>query len=628
MKLSKFALLSSILSAGVFAVFIGCAAPDGNRQQIMLSENVSLYEPGQISSVDRNASETVAQTGARNELSAFLNDQKLTLEERLNSIEGLQKALANGYVGYRIKKSLIGISGDQIFSSCIKEEKQAAEPLEPLVFVDRIRKCLAKFQDAHLYIRSKKSESIVATGIALTRLIKGKVIIAQTRPQLLKKFEEFNPSLNGGLIEAIASGNEVVRIDGRPAIDVANDLEKYVPGSSRGVVRNQAVAALFARYFHYPDSSTVRLEIKTLSGQIKKVEMPWVQSPLSLPTPDYREHLNKKGILTERDKELMTRSGFDTQQPLFTNLVDKIEFMNASDPEQKLATMGQTQLNGHDVCYLQMYSFRGDQGDKAPYFPAPLIKNGRQVEQSFIASVTEFLKSCDHKNAPLIFDLKENGGGDPLMADYLFALFEAVDGPRLYRGNAYGLSRGNYVLLSNLLTKGFDVERDHFAGLLLKAYNEQRQSENKISPWIITRPNDAEQGAFKGKVYVLTSTQCMSACDIMAGNFKLTHRGTILGEPTNGTGFGVQGDMFATHTDPLNLFAIDIPNFAFAGTQVLDDSQFEKVGKTSSSIVPYEKIKLVENQPVVPDVSYQLTYKDMLDGTDYIKFLETTILKK
>ena len=105
---------------------------------------------------------------------------------------------------------------------------------------------------------------------------------------------------------------------------------------------------------------------------------------------------------------------------------------------------------------------------------------------------------------------------------------------------------------------------------------------------------------------------------------------SIIGTATSGTGFGFTSSNRGSTNfrDPLNLYIIGIPNFAFQNQ--LEDKTADQKNSYDFNMysIDFIKIKLMENDPVIPDHTLNYTVNDVVNNfADYKKGLEKIIIK-
>jgi C-terminal processing protease CtpA/Prc len=155
------------------------------------------------------------------------------------------------------------------------------------------------------------------------------------------------------------------------------------------------------------------------------------------------------------------------------------------------STIVQVQVLPNNIGYLRINSFVGG------------TKMSKLLERS--------MKILDETSA-LIIDVRKNGGGDQSGNAILAHLIEKKIARYHHR-----MRISDLVLLQR--------EEDFIA----VDYNE-----NDIFTPYVERSVEAQAPMYKGKVYVLTSPKCFSACDTFVSAMKENNLATIVGEGTGG----------------------------------------------------------------------------------------------
>ena len=593
-----------------FLVLTSCSNQSSN-QSGYISENVSLYDPKTI--LD------------------FVKKNKISPEQVIQSIESMQNALKTSYIGYNIKKSLIGKSGDDIFKECKSDLtgllKSKPDGLSSFEFYDQVLLCLAGFKDSHFGISKVLRSSYISSPVAEVKMVQNKFYILTNRPGLISKLEEIQKLPDGSLLEKLKIGTEVILIDGQsPKIEI-DRLKKYISASADLTRQNEATSVLFSRNFAYPEKSEFSLTLKLADGSTADVILPWVQFNLSsIPsTLESRTLLSDRGIMKVLDllpdSKLIGRKGADLSSPLFKQIENSHSYQNVDDEDVLLT--GVVNLNDKNYCYLQLNSFNFEQDQEYGY--KIIEKIGETTSPLSLENVLKnYLQSCQVSEAPLIFDLRNNGGGNSKVAELIYAFFENDQIKSMYLAKSLLTEVGNNGYIGNYvdLIDGDSPSLDET--LLFDSVKKAREGNQLVTDWILIKNNKLERKIYSGDVFVLISTNCVSACEGAANRFKISGRATILGEATSGTGFGFSsyGNAETKFRDPLNLFELGIMNHAFQAIVIDDDKNFKTIGDLKGSILPFDKIKLLENNPVTPDVVIQYTLNDMLsEYSDYIASL-------
>lgn len=527
-----------------------------------------------------------------------------SVRERTAVVCQLRDAMKARYVFFPVKGKLLD-SGRGPFDpaahleACVTTERAIAREEDPLRFYDRVRACTGAFEDGHLLLGAPVRLPVVALGVAL-RLVDGRVHVAAVEPRLVAQVAAAGGAPD--LAAVLVPGAEVVELDGRPVAAALGELERLVAGSSPGARRERAVDALTRRDFAFPARPTAALTL-VVDGARRVVELPWWISP------DARGHLMASAYLARTplattdlldwrtDRDAATQGALRSD-PIVPPAAAAALRQYRDDQDRLAARLGEVQGERGRFCYAQLLTFHTEkltgEGGPAPY--AEVL--GR------------FVRACGEKRLDLVIDLRQNGGG---YLSHSTALATAVTPPgQAAPGGALLLrasTQNQLVYQQRMVGSGPGADDDPFAPRrIVEALGTARRAGAAYSPALLDgplRPSPAT-GGFQGRVVALTSPACMSACDRLAGLLKASGRAVLVGGPTEGAGGSQQEakNLGARWTDSQGLLSLSIPNAAMgvlpgAGAPV--DSAPETF---------FARLAL-ENRPVLPDVAYGGTLRDL-----------------
>lgn len=605
--------MKSLFLLGFILLTLTSCGNSSNSDSNYLSQNVMLYDP--------------------NSVGDLIKQQKIKKTQMLDSLHSLKESLKASYIGYNLKKSLIGKSGDEIFNHCFSVAEKSQESLTSYEVYDVVLQCLAGFQDTHLNLHQAIAPANIASPVSQAELIDGKLYIARIRTNLIRKIEERQKLDVFTLLRQIDVGTEILSINGKLPLEEIQKLEKYVSASSPSATRHEALLRLFVRDFAYPESKDLKLKLKNAFDEVYDVTLPWVFL-MDNKNIESRIWLSEKGFTksTEfefsNEDELLKSDGFRLDDPLYSNLSSKRTYLDSeSDP---VVITGLTKIKNKNVCYLQLKSFEFESDKNLTYKFYEKI-NDTTYTLGLINELKNFLGQCENFSVPLILDLRANGGGDSSIAELIYSLFHKENAPLIYPAKMQYLNTGNNVFLYqsiNRMDKASPSLENSLNFTAIKSALDQRKS---LTDWILLKDTSFDQTAFTGPVYLLTSEFCISACDRTVNHFKLSQRAKIIGTSTNGTGFGFSyyGDSKTTYHDLLNLYEVNIPNFAFSNALVKSDADFNSDGDTKGTLLSSDKVNILENRPTQPDVVLKYTVDDLkFNYNDYTQSLGDIIFKK
>ena len=525
----------------------------------------------------------------------------------------LRDALDARYVFFHRKANLLANEGRPPFDArhhlddCVQAEREIVRETDPLRFVDRLRRCLAGFQDGHLFLSMPRPLPSVALGIRLRQAADGRVYVAYRDPGVARWLEESALGLE--------VGDEVVAVDGRPVAVALAELSRYIPASSKGARMERAVDALGRRDFAFPDRKDATLTVAA-GGALRAVHLPWFIGPGASSNPLVVPYQKRMGLDTSdridwradprgawlRDGGV--REGLLRGDPVVADEDASRLTTYRGDGGQLAVRLGEASVDGPTVCYAQIVSFHTES-----------LSTGRS-RRPFSDVLRDFLRECKQRDLDLILDLRQNEGGYLSHSSGLAAML--TPGETISPGGA---------LLLRATAQNEKVYRDQSPMLgtsdahaqggppsepeqILMAIRDARRARTEFTPAFLEPPlsADADLG-FPGRVVALTSPGCMSACDRLAAILKRGRRAVLVGGPTEGAGASQQEskDQTARWLDPDGLVGVSIPNAAmgvqtaaaFGVTQATAEQFFDKLA--------------FENRPVEPDEFHATTREDVVD---------------
>ena len=530
----------------------------------------------------------------------------------------MKTALMNHYSLIDLKNKRIHFPDGRAFDSlkhldaCIALESATTDTSD-FRFVDRMRECIAGFQDTHLSAKPRVPLLTVSTGI-LVQNIGGHYFISARQTEILKYVKKINGLAN--LDEVTAIGNELLEIDGEKPADLSLRLESFVNASSPGYRKGTADFSLFNRSFNYPVKKSVHLVIRAKTGVIFHYELPWWASPETRNRLDVSEYFSALGIPTsDRVKMIydsegkidwktvaLTYHGYLNSNPLVSGdtFHPLVTFSAAGGlPGARFGTITTPTQN---FCYAQFLTFS-----------SATLTGPDGIAVDFIEVARRFVKSCKANNLNLVIDLRSNGGGD---GSYPAKILALLTPDRATLGNKVMAFRINQI--SARLVSSMNEHPELAAGdlsiignRLFDELSNAARAGLKMTgaiPETAGTVADKEVGGYAGKVLVLITPSCFSACDGTAAILSRTGRATVIGTHTNGTGAGYQGsaNVDSSFQDSFDELKFSIPNY-----------QFGYSGKPFAELksVPFETVVdnfFTENIPTVANIKVEPTLDDIL----------------
>lgn len=528
----------------------------------------------------------------------------------------LKSAVVNHYANLELKNRRIKTDDGKPFNSvahldrCIEIEANTDDTSD-LHFVDRMRICTAAFQDTHFGARARTPMAGVSTGLLL-RNVGGRYYITARQTELLKYVRQVTGLTN--LDSATAIGNEVLEIDGQPPAQLAAHYEKFVSASTPGARRLFAETSLLSRSFDYPTKKSVQLKIKSPS-KTYNYELPWWATTTARNRLDTSEYFQKIGIpVTDRVKMFLDKDekvswqsvpidyeGYLDSNPLVQGDVFRPLVAFKSSSGALAARMGAVLEAPKNFCYAQFLTFTAD-----------TLTDPSGQTLPFIEVVRRFVRSCKSAGLDLVMDLRSNNGGNGGYPVQILSFLTPVAATLGNKVMAFRVNSTSARLIANMIEHPEIAARDlgvldvRFLTELQDAAEAGLEMTNAIPDRAGTSA-DPSIGGYSGKVVVLVTPACVSACDGMAMILKRSGRAVVLGTHSNGTGAGFMGaeELDSDFNDTYDELSVRIPNYQFGYTS--------KPFKDLVSL-PYLQVAdqfFTENIPVHADVIVEPTVGDV-----------------
>lgn len=542
--------------------------------------------------------------------------------QRVKIACALRDALETRYVFFPVKPELLRspergawrFDPRRHLAACVQAERAVAREEDPLRFYDRMRRCTAAFADGHLIMSAPVKLPQVALGIGL-RLAGGKVFLASREKKLVSHLE----AAAGGneLGQLLEVGNEVVAVDGRPALDVVRELSTYLPASSDAARLERGVDAVTHREFSYPSRRTAALTV-IAGGARRTVELPWWVAPEAESHPMTQAWLRRTRIPTtdllawryDAARDPWTRDpaaveGARRGDPILPGR-DAARLREHLDEQDRPAVRAGEVVRRRDraFCYLQILTFHTE----------ALSRDGKR--QPFAAAVDEFIQGCKEKSLDLVLDLRQNEGGYLAHSGAVFASLGEAE--KVYPGGALLLraTTQNQLVYQQRSPVGGPAARadDVFDPRhIARAISAAQAARQDFTPAFLEGPVHASDvvGGYGGRIVALVAPTCMSACDRLAALLQRSGRATLVGAPTEGAGGSQQEtrSLSARWTDPEGVLSLSMPNAAM-GVQAALPGDGGFAGERPAA--DFFQALTFENKPIVPDVSYATTVDDLL----------------
>ncbi len=558
----------------------------------------------------------------------------LDQEDRIQILNELFRSIELEYALLIIKEKRIGLNFSDLKSRAINEERSVQSILlstesradqeiknkiailqakSNLDFLDRVQKIIAEFQDTHFNVNERISRPMIYAGLRFRR-VEGRIVLAA----MDVKYKGLAENLSGTDLSQIRLGDELVKIDGVGVEDKINQLKNYISGSTDEFRDSTAIRSLSLRNILYPARNFIVFEFKN-AGTFK---LPiFANTPIgSTPRLDALTYLKSIGVTLDTSlisttydsntkKWVESGLNFEGYSPwkLHANLKDLKEYKDDSGGPG-LRT-GYIFKNGKMYGVMQLLTF---------YTKNLTINN---EAKPFVDAIRNFILELKENGAPLIFDLRLNGGGNGAFPTQVMSIL-AREG-EVYGGSTSGFRMTSYIrnieepglfqeLVAEDITEGITI--DDYSRMLDDAISN-RKAHTPMFNFAPIFPDPKVKG-FNNKIVALVTADCISACDKMASLLKTSRRGTIIGTSSNGTGAGYRSssELDTKWTDSLRVFESQIPNYLFGEAGDVDTRIFGEDSVFELNL---------ENKPTIADVLYRPTFKDF--GKNNIGWIEKAV---
>lgn len=530
--------------------------------------------------------------------------------DRIKIFRSLMDSIELDYALLPIKEERLGINFNQLNNEIILNEERF--PLQTdsfeqaksnIRFIDRVKAYIAKFEDTHFSIGPTTPMPVIYTGLKVTE-VGGRILVTSLDSKILS----YIASRSGiSTFKEIVIGDEIVKVDGKPVRTAIQELSTFIAASSKGYNNLRAVNGLTIRTYNYPEKNFVDLTFANGTT----LRFPWFYSTSGIAVrPDVSFYFKRLGFINDTSVELnwdSVKKDWTESTPTYVGyspsainpiLTGVNEYTTKSSG--LVIRTGYFAKNGKNFGVLQLLTFV-ESKVKAP--------DGQ--ERSFLDVIARFILELKEKNLPLIFDLRNNNGGNGSFPPAILGFLTEAGKIYANRTSAYRITEYMRQLQEPDFYKEFPADtlstggitNDEFMNMFLTAVREHAvytpmfsYSDIEAHPMI---------GGFEQKVIALVTPNCVSACDNMSNLLKNNKRALLIGTHSNGTGAGFSTDdrLNTQWTDPRHVLTTTFPNYIFGlpggapGTYVFEKDSAWKLCS--------------ENRPHIADIQYSTQLIDI-----------------
>jgi hypothetical protein len=532
---------------------------------------------------------------------------------RVEVVKSYRQKVRAEYSLYDVKLENMGIDIEANFDAAIAEEEaindsedSSEQAAANLAFIDRFRKLTASFKDTHFGTAALHTLSPVSLGVYVSEA-DGRFVVTGLAPRIvaLSTLVSGDPRFS-----QIAFGDELVSIDGKTPAEAIAELTPYISASSEGFARGRAATALTSRSFRFPEQGYAVLELKKPNGTSARFKMPWLGRQVTRADQARlfhdRGYTNSMPLRYSWNEQKQQWEIVDIELKLYepgrslVGIHDEKIFEDAATPGSLILRTGYVLREGRAIGVLQIFGFH----------VTTVARNGENL--AFLQVIRDFVSELEEVHAPLILDLRANGGGIGNYPPQVMAMLTPPQTTYAGRTFAYRPTPLIRQLLdsydeesapSSEVLEGLDWES--YKGLVTDAVARRAPITHAANEGDIV--TDRGVGGYTGKLVALISPECISACDNMAMYIEQTSRGPIIGTHSNGTGAGFMSSAAISPDwrDNYQIMRARVPNYLFgrpggeAGVRIFEDRAAELN---------------MENRPTRATITYATTVRDVLSG--------------
>lgn len=492
----------------------------------------------------------------------------LDVNQRVSVLNDL-KNFMKGHYALADYKAFRGIDLETIFQNCINVESAFKNKTTRIEFASRVQTCIAKFKDTHLYVSTTVELPLIFTLIESLSEINNKFYIHSVRNELVKLSERLNLPSND-LIDWIKPGIQVEQIDDMDIYTVRSAFGINVSGSSKAF----RDLIFLKNFFNRSPLNISKPEIKIklihpITKATKIFFLPWWQIKKST-NNEIQFLLNRLNVkklsdynITEDDSVTYTlaNNNFYLNQILDTKLDINSLYVTAPLQLDPILYTSRFTIGNKKSCYIKTFHMMPKQfNEKAE----PIIYKAGPIPMplSMIQKLKDFISLCENDNLPLLLDARSNPGGSVNLTTKLIELLSKNRSTVIKIKTALRASSETFAVFQQSNSTKENTENKH-----LEAVTKALEINQSLTDWLDDFTIDPSKAVYSGKIIILTSPLCISACDILTRALSKYKNTTTIGQSTNGTGAGYFHSSSAKNSifkDKYQIFQVNVPNFLFS----------------------------------------------------------------
>ena len=525
--------------------------------------------------------------------------------DRARIMQDLSSEVLDNYALLRIKQARHVVDDPrELFARAVAMESSIpdapdddvdAQAGSNLAFMDRVLRVIASFKDTHMSVDGTLRRPLITNGLRLAS-IDGAVRIVTINRRILR--DDAIIAEDGRPYTGLAPGDLVVSIDKKPVADCIAELKPFVGQSSPEATNRRALGGLTSRDYFYPKENYAEwVIVAQADNSTHTLKIPYYYRAFDNRL-DALHYLNGRGfgqIWPHAAGEIVGYNPMGVPYGLFNANTLAID-------DQVVIRTGLFVERGKAYGVLQLFSLLIEGGDRAT------------TMERFFAPITAFIKTLKDAKLPLIIDLRDNSGGDPVYGGRILALIARENDVYPATTRALRITRIIRQMTDSVRRRApSPLERYNFdtgAVLMVQEAIKQKRPYSGVFSLESEITADPSIGGYAEPVAALIGPECISACDGLAVLMKSSRRVTLVGTPANGTGggfFSIAPYKSVPWRDAFGFLSVSIPN-----------SLFGIPGKIGRYVYTADDDYLsfnVENMPTQPDEVFNGGLDDYLHNS-------------
>lgn len=339
--------------------------------------------------------------------------RQLTADEKVSDLKQMVARLKSGYGPLRYKEKNVGISIDSLAATY---EQRVAATKDNAEFYYEIIRFIAEFKDGHF---SANVPSIYRAYLPFqVDLVGGQVLIDKVDRSKLPES-----------VFPYVKGDQVLMFDGRPVMDVVNEISQYIPNGYIGSIRRIATMNLTNRRgarLPVPEKRTVEVQIRRGQSQVvDTVTLSWTFEGFPLDEAQLPKFLARP--LRNGHQELIARDYDQLSMAHEMSLLDipgiENDFRCAGGTRTEVPKNATMIMKEPFVAYFYPTA-KGNVGYlRIPWYMAPNPKTGVQEFELRFAQYEYVVQILEANTVGLVIDQQHNCGGSVSFLHSLASLF-------------------------------------------------------------------------------------------------------------------------------------------------------------------------------------------------------------